>query len=282
MDVSLHDIAYFLKVAAGALSLDGSTLYYIVEEDGNLIEDHWTGSEVKDKVFIASEVKSSPSAKYLLNDDTRRVFFPNAENLLQCAEYDDSEEAWSAVSLQSEHPLHMHPTSPLSGCFDNNGDQLIFFQDPSGQLQGIRIERDGECTPVPPLPEFQQSKLVHTAYEADSGAIHLLYIGSGNQIVDLKWVPGNDEWDESIIPGSGFANHAITNFTITSTDESEIGFLAVSATDKVVYIDPQGETSELGQLDKKRFAAVSSEECAAEITRLGVKLVKAAAGTKNK
>ena len=72
MEVSLHDIAYFLKVATGALSFDESTLYYVVEEDGNLIEKHWTGTELRDRVFISSEARSSPSAIYLLNGNTVR------------------------------------------------------------------------------------------------------------------------------------------------------------------------------------------------------------------
>ncbi|KAK1147885.1 hypothetical protein N8T08_000400 [Aspergillus melleus] len=280
MEVSLHDIAYFLKVATGALSFDESTLYYVVEEDGNLIEKHWTGTELRDRVFISSGARSSPSAKYLLNGNTRRVFFPSADNTLQCAEYDDSEEEWTEVTLESEDSLIVHPDSLLSGCFDEHGQQLIFFQGPSGQLQGIRVQQTGECTAVPHFPVILESALVHTAFRTDSGAVHLLYIKDNNQIHDLKLDPTGSQWEGPIIPGYGFSDHEITNFTVTSTDEADQGLLGVSSEDKVIYVNPQGETSEVGQLDRERFAAVSSEECAGEIVRLATKAIKATAGTK--
>ncbi|PLB43370.1 hypothetical protein P170DRAFT_431315 [Aspergillus steynii IBT 23096] len=275
MDVSLHDIGYLLKVPTGALSLDGSIIYYIEEEDGSLTENHWTGIEISNNIYIPSEVTASPAAKYLLNEDTRRVFFRNKENTLQCAEFDDLEDEWTTVILQSVNPLTLHPNSLLSGCFDHDGHQVLFLQDPSGQLQGIRIKQNGECTTLPPLPYIQEPGLVHTAYAGDSGAIHFLYIARH------EVHPANTSPPEQIVPGSGFGEHKVTRFTVTSTDEVEQGYLGLSAADKVIYIDPQGETRELGQLDNKRFSAKSSEECAAEIVRQGAKIIRAAAGTKD-
>jgi hypothetical protein len=70
MDVSIDDVAHFLTVPAGAVSLDGSCMYYVIHEDGDLIEKHWNGHQVTDKVYIATGVKDSSSAKYLLNEDT--------------------------------------------------------------------------------------------------------------------------------------------------------------------------------------------------------------------
>ncbi|KAJ5400299.1 hypothetical protein N7465_010788 [Penicillium sp. CMV-2018d] len=278
MDVTLNDIAYILTVPAGALSLDESTLYFVVEKDGELLEKHWTGNEVKDNVFIASGAKGSPSAKYLLNDDIRRVFFPNTDYVLQCSEYDDSEE-WSEVSLESDMPIILHPDSQLSGCFDGQNQQIIFFQNPSGQLQGVRILQTGECSA---LPEIGQQALIHTAFTSDEGTIHLIYIDDGNQIHNLTLDSEKGAWQDTPVPGRGFGDHELTRVTATSTNKEDLGFLSVSSEKRVIYLSPQGELRELGHIDNKRFAAVSSEECAVEIVRIGKKLVKIMSGTKSK
>jgi hypothetical protein len=69
MDVSLQDFARYLAASAGAMSPDESTMCLIVEEDGDLIEKMWTGTEVSDQVFIASDVKKSTPAVYLVNQN---------------------------------------------------------------------------------------------------------------------------------------------------------------------------------------------------------------------
>lgn len=67
MDVTLQDFAHYLSASAGAMSPDESTMCLIVEEDGDLIEKMWTGTEVSDQVFIATDVKKSTPAVYFLN-----------------------------------------------------------------------------------------------------------------------------------------------------------------------------------------------------------------------
>lgn len=67
MDVSLQDFAHYLAAPAGAMSRDETAMCLITEEDSDLIEKLWTGTEVSDQVFIASGVKKSTPAVYLCN-----------------------------------------------------------------------------------------------------------------------------------------------------------------------------------------------------------------------
>ncbi|KAJ5737648.1 uncharacterized protein N7483_002773 [Penicillium malachiteum] len=277
MDVTLNEIAYLLTVPAGALSLDESTLYAVIEQDGHLIEKQWVGDELKDNIFIASCAEGSPSAKYLLNEDVRRVFFVDVDHVLQCSEYDESDEEWNEVPLESESPIILHPKSQMSGCFDDQNNQIIFFQTPSGQLQGIRVLETGECSPLPEIwHEFQN----HTAFTSDNGAIHFMFIDDDNQIHNVMLDSNSNTWHDKPVLGGGFGEHDLIRFTATSTDEADLGFLSVSLEGKVLYLSPQGELRELGHLDNQRFSAKSSEECVIEIARGGKKLVKAMCGSK--
>lgn len=68
MELKLQDLAYFLAAPAGALSRDGSTMRLLAEEDGELYENKWTGTEVQSQLSVAVDVKTSTPAVYLLND----------------------------------------------------------------------------------------------------------------------------------------------------------------------------------------------------------------------
>ncbi|PYI11658.1 hypothetical protein BO78DRAFT_98736 [Aspergillus sclerotiicarbonarius CBS 121057] len=283
MDVSIDDVVYLLTIPAGALSRDGSTMYFIeVDEDGELLEKHWNGNEITGQYSISEGVKESSSAKYLLNDDVRRVFFPSAENVLQCYEYDESEEDWNLVDLQTaEESLIIHPDSKISGCFNGN-DQLIFFQDASGRLQGLRIAQSGECSSLPLFENTPETPFIHTAYEADDDSIHVLYLDDSNTIHDMK-LDANTEWQDTIVEGEGFGNHQVLSFIKTATDdEGTSGFLAISTNNLVLYINQQGERIDLGSFNRKRFASATSEECAPELYTQTKNLVRALSGKPKK
>ncbi|KAE8130706.1 hypothetical protein BDV38DRAFT_49264 [Aspergillus pseudotamarii] len=281
MDISLSDVAYLLTLPAGALSLDGKIIYFIVNEDGELTEKHWNGKEYEDNVFISSDLRASPSAKYLLNQNTRRVFFPSRDNALKYAEYDEDEEEWTEDLVDRDGPIQLHPESKISGCFDDLNGQIIFFQDPSGALQCIRMAENNECTPLPPLPNINQSgNIIHTAYTTDDGVIHVVYINDSGHIHVVKLATPESQWQDIVLETASFGSSQITNFAITSTNEAERGFLAVVSGTTIVYIDPQGELMEVGAIDNKRFDPSSSEECANELYRIGEKIVGALGGGK--
>lgn len=192
-------------------------MYFVVVDDGLLVEKYWNGVEVTRQYFISEDVADAPSAKYLLSDDTvsiskdsyntryrrmlhtdhevkRRIFFPSAEHVLQCYQWDEDEEEWDEVTLKTDITLNVHPKSKVSGCF-NGDDQLIFFQDSSSRLQGLRIDPIGNCSALPfLLANSSKSPLVHTAYEADDGSNHVLYFDNETKVIhDLKW-DGHSKW----------------------------------------------------------------------------------------
>jgi hypothetical protein len=74
----------------------------------------------------------------------------------------------------------------------------------------------------------------------------------------------------------------VQRFTVVPADGGGLGLLAVSASNKVLYIDENGSLIELGQISQNRFRAITSKECATEIVRLGLKIIRAAGGSKDK
>ncbi|GCB27646.1 hypothetical protein AAWM_10531 [Aspergillus awamori] len=255
METTLEDIAYLLTIPTGALSLDGSTMYFVVVDDGILVERHWNGNEVTRQYFISEDVGESPSAKYLLSDDVRRIFCPSAQNVLQCYQWDESEEEWVEVTLVTQN-------TPA----------------------GLRIDQDGKCRALPPLLEkTSEHPLIHTAYEADDESIHVLYFDHTMKVIrDLKW-DGDANWQDTIASsGEGFGNHELSSFVKTSTHEEEPGFLAISTKNIVLSINSQGQRVELGSFDRKRFAATTSEECIYETLTLLKNLVTQFGGKSKK
>ncbi|GLA16019.1 hypothetical protein AnigIFM62618_002577 [Aspergillus niger] len=283
METTLEDIAYLLTIPTGALSPDGSIMYFVVVDDGILVERHWNGNEVTRQYFISEDVAESPSAKYLLSDDVRRIFCPSAQNVLQCYQWDESEDEWDEVTLVTQNTPAVHPRSKISGCF-NGDNQLIFYQAPSGCLQGLRIDQDGNCSALPPLlAKTSERPLVHTAYEADDESIHVLYFDHTTKVIrDLKW-DGDTNWQDTIASsGEGFGNHELSSFVKTSTHEEETGFLAISTDNIVLSINSQGQRVELGSFDRKRFVAATSEECIYETLTLLKNLVTRFGGKSKK
>lgn len=68
MEFALQDLVDYLLAAAGNIPLDKSGIYLISEEDGDLVEKFWTGAEIGEKNFIASEIRKNSPALYILNE----------------------------------------------------------------------------------------------------------------------------------------------------------------------------------------------------------------------
>ncbi|KAI9934519.1 hypothetical protein ASPWEDRAFT_30884 [Aspergillus wentii DTO 134E9] len=261
MDVTLHDLALYFTAATGAMPPDGSGMYLVSEEDGDLIEKLWTGHEVREQVFIAADVKESTPAVYLLDEDSRRIFCLDAEHNLQCYEYDADEEEWNFVLLRDGESIPVHPKSRLSGCLLED-TQIVVFQDPSGRLRGMRVQPGGEVESLTPTSISSSSAIPHTAFVGDDESLHLLYIDSNNQVHHLT-LSGN-QWKDTIIPGAGFVNDKIIKLMVTGNDENALNILALSSTGQVLWINPEGQKAVLGKVERERFVAASSEECAVQ------------------
>lgn len=68
MNFSPQDVVEYLRAAAGAMPLDKPGIYLVSEEDNDLVEKFWTGTELADQVFISSEVRTNSPAVYFLNE----------------------------------------------------------------------------------------------------------------------------------------------------------------------------------------------------------------------
>ena len=69
MSFTAQDLVYYLLAAAGAVPLNKPGIYLVSEEDNDLVEKRWTGTEIADQVFIASDIRKNSPALYLLNED---------------------------------------------------------------------------------------------------------------------------------------------------------------------------------------------------------------------
>ncbi|KAI1118533.1 hypothetical protein F5Y14DRAFT_217786 [Nemania sp. NC0429] len=281
MNFTPQDLVQYLKAASGAIPLDESGIYLVSEEDGDLLEKHWTGIEIADQVFIASDVRENTPAVYLLDKDERCVFCVDNDSILRCHRYDSVEKEWEEVSLSGNQDIIVHPSSRLSGGIFASG-RIVFFQDPSGQLQGIQVQTDGRWEALPKIPDHCQQGGAHSIVVSDDNVLHILYIHQDNYIHHLINNPKTGKWNDSTLPGSGFEGDQVTNFLVIPDDNLTFEICALSSAEKLIRIDKEGVRTELGGLDQGRFVATSSGECVIETMRLLKKGIKAVTGTKSK
>lgn len=104
--------------------------------------------------------------------------------ILRSYKYNSVEEEWEEFSLSDSHDIIIPPSSRLSGGIVTSG-RVIFFQNPSGQLQGIRFQNDGRWETVPEIPGRCQQGGVHLIVVSDDDVVHMLYIHQDNYIHHL-------------------------------------------------------------------------------------------------
>lgn len=134
----------------------------------------------------------------------RLVFFVDSNNILQCYRFDKAAEEWEQVDLKGEKPLDVHSDSQLSGSFAADGGQVVFFEDLSGQLQGIHISGDGggEWTSLPPIPAQLRQGAAHSSILGSDECRHMLYIHHDNHIHLITSGPDSVEWNGMFNPFS--------------------------------------------------------------------------------
>ncbi|KAI0449237.1 hypothetical protein F5B21DRAFT_494987 [Xylaria acuta] len=281
MNFTPQDLVQYLKAASGAIPLDKPGIYLVSEEAGDLIEKCWTGIEIADQVFIASDVRENTPALYLLDKDERRVFCVDKNNILRCYEYNAEEEEWGEISLSGNQEVTIHPSSQLSGGIVTSG-QIVFFQDPSGRLQGVQIQNDGSWEAIPEVPIRSQQGTAHSIIVSDDNVLHMLYIHQDNYIHHLATNLETSEWYDSTLPGTRLESDQVTNFIAISDDDLNFEICALSSAEKLIRIDKEGVRTELGRISQNQFVATSSRECVIETMGLVKKAVKAVTGTKSK
>ncbi|GAM33761.1 hypothetical protein TCE0_013f00897 [Talaromyces pinophilus] len=271
MDFTAQDLVYYLSAAAGAMSQDHMQhgIYLVYEEDGELIEKLWTGSEIKDQVLIA---------------ENRLVFCVDAQDFLRCHEYNPDDEEWSEVVLNGgqaeEHGILIPPNSKLSGCFTSKGGQILFFQSSSGDLQGIVIEDNSKWEylqdPIPAKPlDGTPHSVIATSTDQNIG---LFYLSRVDNRMHHLFTEGTAEWHDTILQAPEI-NDSVANFVVIPRDDGRFETILL-VTDKIVRIDAEGLKIDMGNVVDGQFVPTSSKECIIESISLVKKGIEAVASSK--
>ncbi|OJJ46601.1 hypothetical protein ASPZODRAFT_142408 [Penicilliopsis zonata CBS 506.65] len=280
MNFSPQDLVHYFSAAAGAFPLDKPGIYLVSEDEEDLVEKLWTGTEIKDEFWIAGEIRTNSPALYLLKENDRRVLCVDQDNNLLCFTWDAEEDGWNQVTLDSSESLAVHASSHLSGCYVPEG-QIVFFEDPSGSLQKIRIDDNGVCERLPSLVEGYQSGTPHCAVISEAHVLHLLYVHQDHSIHDLAQGLRSGEWRDTALPGTQARleeNEQIIKFMPIPKHDLSFELIALTSSDALVRIDNDGSRIVLGKVVNGRFMPTSTEECVIETMRLIKKGVKAVSG----
>ncbi|KAK6354003.1 hypothetical protein TWF730_008423 [Orbilia blumenaviensis] len=271
MDFTWQDLVNYLSAPAGAIPQEIPGIYLLSEEDNCLIEKLRCGSEVSAQVFIAEDVRTNTPAVYLLNDDTRLVFYVDTEDVLRHSRYDTDEEEWQGEG-EGEGDVIIPRTSKLSGCFTSGG-QMVFFQNQSGLLQGVRIQGSA-CELLSPISAEPSEATPHFVIRSADENLYLFYIGRDRYIHYLIEGPEPGEWHDNVLR-SPVLDQVVVNFMVIP--DKDMNFEAyLLTTDMLVGIDKYAELMDFGKVRGGKFTASSGKECIIESIKLikeGVKLI---------
>ncbi|KAL6868588.1 hypothetical protein J3F83DRAFT_737667 [Trichoderma novae-zelandiae] len=188
MNASVQDILRILHAASGFIpNVDDAVFYVVAEESNELSELCWVGSQLASETFIASDIRTNSSAVYAAHDNTVSVFCVGENNALRL--FTLQEDEWYEDDLSGNGEILVHPSGRLSGSV-YGGDSLVFFEDMSGRIRGIRVEEDGSwrflrsfsVDSVPGNPHFAQvaGDTVYLSYVNRDGYIHQMAMGIGS------------------------------------------------------------------------------------------------------
>ncbi|KAK6538244.1 hypothetical protein TWF694_011123 [Orbilia ellipsospora] len=272
MDFTWQDLVDYLLALSGAMPEEHSGVYLLYEEDNCLIEKLWSGSETLEQVFIAEDVRTDTPALYLLDENTRLVFYVDTENILKCSRYNTDEEEWQVE--EGNRDFVIPQDSKLSGCFTDEG-QIVFFQNQYGLLQGIKIQ-DSTWDLLSPVPAKPLEATRHSVIRPADDNLYLFYIGQDRYIHYLAQHLETGKWHDNVLK-SPTLDRTIINFMVIP-DEEENFEAHLLTTDNLMGIDKQGERISFGKVVEGKFTPISGKECIIESIRLVKKGVKAIAG----
>ncbi|KDB28230.1 hypothetical protein H109_00013 [Trichophyton interdigitale MR816] len=286
MDFNIQDFVHYLLAAAGAFRHDQPGTYLISEEDGDLVEKLWTGTEIANQVFVASDVRKNTPALYLLGKEKRSIFFVDKKNVLQWYRYDPDEEEWSEVEYEDKGKLTVHQSGRLSGCLSPQGDEIVIFEGPGSGLQAYRATDGEKFEALGPLPADLEPGTPHQALLLEDGTVHLLYVHRDKRIHHLAAKsPGLGEWTDhgiSLPYPSANLNEEIASFIVIPQGDGSLEICALMSGGKLVQVKSSGQITELGTVKQGRFTAHTSEECGIELVRAVKKGIEAVGGMRKK
>ncbi|EGD87059.1 hypothetical protein H112_05581 [Trichophyton rubrum D6] len=273
MDFKPQDFVHYLLAAAGAFPHDQPGISLISEEDGDLIEKLWTGTEIANQVFVASDVRKNTPGLYLLGEEERSIFFVDKSDVLQWYRYDPDEEEWSEVEVDNQGKLTVHQSSRLSGCLSPGGE-IVIFEGPENGLRAYRVTEGDKFETLPPLSANLEPGTPHQAVLLGDDTLHLLYVHRDRRIHHLvAESPGLREWKDT---GSSFPypsfNHdeKIVSFIVIPQGDGSLEICALMSGGALVQVKTNGQITQLGTVKQGRFTAHTSEECGIELM-IGVK-----------
>ncbi|KAF3207858.1 hypothetical protein TWF679_008190 [Orbilia oligospora] len=273
MDFTWQDLVDYLLALSGAMPEESSSIHLLYEEDNLLIEKLWFKSKLLKQYLIASDVRTDTPALYLLNDETRLVFYVDAEDVLRGGRYDADENDWE-VELEGEGDISIPQNSKLSGCFTPEG-QIVFFQNESGLLQGVEIQ-DSTWELLDPTAAKPVEGTRHLVIRTANGSLYLFYIGQDKYIHYLVKGPETEEWQDNVLK-SPILDQTVVNFMVIPDEDMKFETQLLT-TDRLMGIDKEGELTDLGKVVEGKFTPISGKECVIETIRLVKKGVKAIAG----
>ncbi|KAF3244061.1 hypothetical protein TWF192_007867 [Orbilia oligospora] len=273
MDFTWQDLVDYLLALSGAMPEESSSIHLLYEEDNLLIEKLWFKSKLLKQYLIASDVRTDTPALYLLNDETRLVFYVDAEDVLRGGRYDADENDWE-VELEGEGDISIPQNSKLSGCFTPEG-QIVFFQNESGLLQGVEIQ-DSTWELLDPTAAKPVEGTRHLVIRTANGSLYLFYIGQDKYIHYLVKGPETEEWQDNVLK-SPILDQTVVNFMVIPDEDMKFETQLLT-TDRLMGIDKEGELTDFGKVVEGKFTPISGKECVIETIRLVKKGVKAIAG----
>ncbi|KAJ5184462.1 hypothetical protein N7491_007673 [Penicillium cf. griseofulvum] len=279
MDFDLQGLANALSAKAYAFPHNETGVHLVDQSDNELYEEHRAGSHNLNQWLISFDARESTPVAYLWDKNIRYLYCLDQDNALQHYQYSQTDQDWISIRLSGDNkPVVVHGNTRLSGCIASPDSQIVFFQDPSGQLRGARVQ-SGRAEPLStPISEPSKLGTPHFAVLRED-LLRLWYLAADNQVHCLTQARGSDDgWRDHPVPGAAFGSDKIDNFTIGIDENGSVQIIVLSSEGKVIRVDHQGQRTALGTIVDGMFRPASSAEnlaqFVADVCRAAGKVLK--------
>ncbi|KAE8314662.1 hypothetical protein BDV41DRAFT_575620 [Aspergillus transmontanensis] len=161
--------------------------------------------------------------------------------------------------IPDQAPVEVHAASRIGGCIESSNCHDIFFQDPSGQLQGVTSAGETSFEPLSLIPFV--SKLGSPIYAAyRNNVLYVWYHDPGNYMHCLIRTANGADWQDTEVTGAVFGDAEITNFMSLFDENDLVQIMAVSAKGLVFLVNPYGKLAHLGTVTNGQYKPASGAE----------------------
>ncbi|PIG89319.1 hypothetical protein AARAC_011039 [Aspergillus arachidicola] len=259
MDLNAEDLIDALRAKAYAFPPDESGMYLVSYDDDALCEEHRVKSENINQRFISMDVPESSPAAYLCDENIRWLYCLDENHSLIRYKYDFAEASWDQVPIPDRAPVAVHVSSHIGGCVESSNCHDIFFQNPSGQLQGVTSAGETSFQPLLPIPfPSKPGSPIYAAYR--NNVLYVWYLDPGNHMHCLTRTAKDADWQDTEVSGAAFGDTEITNFMSLFDESDLIQIIVVSANGMVFMVNPYGKLAHLGTVTNGQYKPVSGAE----------------------